>query len=66
MASKGRTQDFQERVPLTQISSFGIAAAKVDGPFSLEIDYVGLECDESFAEEFAYEMYRVPKYIANV
>jgi len=66
LGSKGRTQDFQARVPLNQISSFGIAAAKVDGPFCLEIDYVGLECDDTFSEEFAYEMYRIPKYIANV
>ncbi len=66
MGSKGRAQDFQERISLEKISAFGIAAAKVDGPFCLEIDYVGLEVDDSFDEEFAYEMYRVPKYIANV
>jgi NADH dehydrogenase [ubiquinone] 1 alpha subcomplex assembly factor 1 len=64
--SKGRVQDNQMRVPLNQISAFGIAAAKVDGPFCLEIDYIGLECDNTCTEEFAYEMYRVPKYIANV
>lgn len=66
MGSKGRLQDFQTRLPLHQIASVGIAAAKVDGPFSLEVDYIGLECDDTFQEDFAYEMYRVPKYIANV
>jgi len=64
--SKGRLQDYQDPVPLDNISSFGIAAAKIDGPFCLEIDSIGLEYDHNFQEEFAYEMYKIPKYIANV
>lgn len=35
----------------------------MDGDFSLEIDYIGLEYDPVNAEDFAYEMYRVPNFI---
>lgn len=31
----------------------------MDGDFSLEIDYIGLEWDPVNEEEFAYEMYRL-------
>lgn len=48
------------------MASIGISAGKVDGPFSLEIDYIGVECDPSKEEASPYEMYRVPKYIAGV
>jgi NADH dehydrogenase [ubiquinone] 1 alpha subcomplex assembly factor 1 len=43
-----------------------IAAGRVDGPFSLELDWIGVECDHSFREEFAYETYQMPKYIVGV
>lgn len=67
MASKGRVQDFQDRIPLNKIASFQIGAAKIDGPFCLEIDYIGLERDPfKGKEDFAYEMYKIPKFIANV
>lgn len=64
--SKGRVQDMQERIPLDRVASFNIVAAKVDGPFCLEIDYIGLELDPDKDEEFAYETYRIPKFIAGV
>lgn len=60
-ANKGRIQDQQEPIPLGKVSSFGITAARYPGKFSLEIDYIGLEYDPSFTEEFAYEMYDLPQ-----
>ncbi|KAL1140169.1 hypothetical protein AAG570_000101 [Ranatra chinensis] len=63
--SKGRVQDIQQKVPLDSVTHFGITAAdKINGPFSLEIDYIGLEFDPTHTEEFAYEMYTLPKNIA--
>jgi NADH dehydrogenase [ubiquinone] 1 alpha subcomplex assembly factor 1 len=45
----------------------GISAGdKINGPFHLEIDYIGLEFDPSHKESFAYEMYRMPRYIVGV
>jgi NADH dehydrogenase [ubiquinone] 1 alpha subcomplex assembly factor 1 len=64
--SKGRVQDMQNRIPLDRIASFGLAVGGTDGPFSLEIDWIGVECDMSNQEEFAYEMYKIPPFIANV
>ncbi|KAJ8980185.1 hypothetical protein NQ317_011430 [Molorchus minor] len=63
-ASKGRIQDRQQPIPLNKITSFGITAGeRYAGDFSLEIDYIGLEYDPNHTEEFAYEMYQMPKYI---
>jgi len=64
--SKGRFQDLQARIPLDRIASVGFAAAKIDGPFALEIDHIALEFDPFYDEEFAYETYRIPKFIAGV
>lgn len=65
LASKGRVQDRQEPIPLESIVNFSITAGdKVTGPFSLEIDYIGLLHDPNHTEEFAYEMYRTDEYIA--
>lgn len=57
--SKGRIQDRQGSVILHKVSNFGITVAdKNNGPFALEIDYIGLEYDPSYNEKFAYEMYK--------
>lgn len=59
-ASKGRIQDRQSPLPQTRISHFGITVSdKADGPFQLEIDYIGAEFDQSHYEETAYEMYEI-------
>nr|SVE83755.1 EOG090X091L [Daphnia pulex] len=65
MTSKGRVQDHQQAVPLNRITSFGITAAdKINGPFRLEIDYVGLERDPTHTEISAYEQYKTPYFYA--
>ncbi|KAJ8963838.1 hypothetical protein NQ314_005353 [Rhamnusium bicolor] len=63
-SSKGRVQDRQKQIPLNKITSFGITAGeRYAGDFSLEIDYIGLEYDPNHTEEFAYEMYKIPKFM---
>lgn len=50
------------------VSSLGITSVGkvvMDGEFSLEIDYIGVEYDPVNEEEFAYEMYRVPAFLLN-
>lgn len=68
LASKGRVQDRQNPIALNHVTGIGFTAgvrgANAPGRFSLEIDYIGLEFDPKHNEEFAYEMYKVEKYIA--
>lgn len=69
LASKGRVQDKQYPIPLEKITNFGITVgAKFgqEGPFGLEIDFIGLEFDPNHTEKFAYEMYKMPKYMVGV
>lgn len=66
LASKGRVQDQQGPVPLNRITNVGFTVGSRgghEGSFRLEFDFIGLEFDPSHQEEFAYEMYRQPKYI---
>lgn len=66
LSAKGSIQDKQCELVPSRVSRFGITSAGLkdqDGSFSLEIDYIGLENDPSHTEEFAYEMYQVPKFI---
>lgn len=58
LTHKGRIQDSQDRVNLNNVHSISFTVSDgIDGPFSLEIDYIGVLYDENFTEEFAYEMY---------
>lgn len=66
LSSKGRIQDRQYPINLQRVTALGFsvgAKGGTDGPFNLEIAYVGLEYDPNHVEEFAYEMYRMPKYM---
>lgn len=65
LSAKGRVQDKQSAVCLDRITHVGITAGRIDGPFNLEIDYIGVEMDPEHTEEFAYEMYALPQYYAN-
>ncbi|XP_070613339.1 complex I intermediate-associated protein 30, mitochondrial [Erythrolamprus reginae] len=56
--SHGRIQDGQYELWPDRISTLGLTLAdKVDGPFQLDIDFIGLMSDKSVTEKFAYELY---------
>ncbi|KAM3854899.1 complex I intermediate-associated protein 30, mitochondrial isoform 1-T2 [Vipera latastei] len=56
--SHGRIQDGQYELWPDRISTLGLTLAdKVDGPFQLDIDFIGLLSDKSHTETFAYELY---------
>lgn len=66
LSSKGRIQDRQGPIRLDRVTHFGFSVGaknNMDGPFQLEIEYIGLEFDPNHREEFAYEMYKTDKYI---
>lgn len=64
LSSRGRVQDNQFPLPQNKVSNFGISVGdKINGPYNLEIDYIGLEYDPNHHEDFAYEMYKTDKYI---
>lgn len=55
-SNQGRVRDVQHQLLLDKISSIGFTLAdKVDGPFFLEIDFIGVFTDPAHTEEFAYE-----------
>nr|XP_048315751.1 complex I intermediate-associated protein 30, mitochondrial isoform X1 [Myodes glareolus] len=55
-SNQGRIRDGQCPLVLDKISSIGFTLAdKVDGPFFLEIDFIGVFTDPAHTEEFAYE-----------
>ncbi|XP_004380705.1 complex I intermediate-associated protein 30, mitochondrial [Trichechus manatus latirostris] len=55
-SNQGRVRDAQYQLLLDKISSIGFTLAdKVDGPFFLEIDFIGVFADPAHTEEFAYE-----------
>ncbi|KAF4105938.1 complex I intermediate-associated protein 30, mitochondrial [Onychostoma macrolepis] len=59
LSSRGRIQDSQHVVWLDKVKSIGFTLGdKADGPFQLEIDFIGLCNDLAHSEEFAYELYK--------
>ncbi|GMS80384.1 hypothetical protein PENTCL1PPCAC_2559 [Pristionchus entomophagus] len=57
----GRIQDRQQSVSLTDVSSLSITLMdRMDGPFALELDWIGVVHDRSHVEETAYETYTLP------
>lgn len=55
-SNQGRIRDDQRPLEVDKISSIGFTLAdKVDGPFFLEIDFIGVFTDPAHTEEFAYE-----------
>jgi NADH dehydrogenase [ubiquinone] 1 alpha subcomplex assembly factor 1 len=64
--SQGRISDVQYPFSKKQIKNIGFTCMDdVDGPFSLELDFIGVLRDNEFTEEFAYETYRTEKFVAN-
>ena len=54
-------QDLQHKIKLDHISTVGFTMNDgLDGPFNLEIDYIGLYRHPTHTEEFAYELYKMP------
>lgn len=61
LANKGRIQDEQRKIELNLVRTLGFTLADgYEGPFQLEIDYIGLVYDEShrFQVDFEYETYQ--------
>ncbi|KAL0603068.1 Complex I intermediate-associated protein 30, mitochondrial [Plecturocebus cupreus] len=55
-SNRGRILDVQNQIMVDKIASIGFTLAdKVDGPFFLEIDFIGVFTDPAHTEEFAYE-----------
>ncbi|XP_029973064.1 complex I intermediate-associated protein 30, mitochondrial [Salarias fasciatus] len=59
LSHRGRIQDDQHCLWLDKIKTIGFTLGdKADGPFQLEIDYIGVCKDYAHTEEFAYEVYK--------
>lgn len=62
-SNRSYIQDTQVPIPLCDVAWIGIALTDdIDGPFNLEIDYIGLENMTSHMEEHAYETYNFDYY----
>ncbi|KAG7277070.1 hypothetical protein CRUP_031283 [Coryphaenoides rupestris] len=56
---RGRIQDNQCHLWLDKINTIGFTLGDgVDGPFQLEVDYIGAHIDYAHKEQFAYEIYK--------
>ncbi|KAM4541752.1 complex I intermediate-associated protein 30, mitochondrial isoform 1-T2 [Odontesthes bonariensis] len=59
LTHRGRIQDDQHPLWLDKINTVGFTLGdKADGPFQLEIDFIGVCKDYAHSEEFAYEVYK--------
>ncbi|KAF3700882.1 Complex I intermediate-associated protein 30 [Channa argus] len=59
LTHRGRIQDDQHPLWLDKINTIGFTLGdKADGPFQLEIDFIGVSKDYAHTEEFAYEAYK--------
>lgn len=59
LTHRGRIQDDQHPLWLDKINTIGFTLGdKADGPFQLEIDFIGVSKDYAHTEEFAYEVYK--------
>lgn len=59
LTSRGRIQDDQHPLWLDKVNTIGFTLGdKADGPFQLEIDFIGVCKDYAHTEEFAYEAYK--------
>ncbi|XP_028251575.1 complex I intermediate-associated protein 30, mitochondrial [Parambassis ranga] len=59
LTHRGRIQDDQHPLWLDKINTIGFTLGdKADGPFQLEIDFIGASKDYAHSEEFAYELYK--------
>ncbi|XP_076013858.1 complex I intermediate-associated protein 30, mitochondrial [Genypterus blacodes] len=59
LSSRGRIQDNQHPLWLDKVNTIGFTLGdNADGPFQLELDFVGVSKDYAHTEEFAYELYK--------
>ncbi|XP_034713505.1 complex I intermediate-associated protein 30, mitochondrial [Etheostoma cragini] len=59
LTHRGRIQDDQHPLWLDKVNTIGFTLGdKADGPFQLEIDFIGVCKDYAHTEEFAYEVYK--------
>ncbi|XP_015245984.1 PREDICTED: complex I intermediate-associated protein 30, mitochondrial [Cyprinodon variegatus] len=59
LTHRGRIQDDQHPLWLDKINTIGFTLGdKADGPFQLEIDFIGVCKDYAHTEDFAYEVYK--------
>ncbi|XP_070836140.1 complex I intermediate-associated protein 30, mitochondrial [Chaetodon trifascialis] len=59
LTHRGRIQDDQHPVWLDKVNTIGFTLGdKAEGPFQLEIDFIGICKDYAHTEDFAYEVYK--------
>ncbi|KAI6175210.1 CIA30 domain-containing protein [Aphelenchoides fujianensis] len=59
----GRVQDRQRKLMANEISNIGITLMdRIDGPFRLEVEFIGVIKDWKHDEKLAYEQYSIPHY----